>query len=196
MCPDLGTIARRAPVRVLSAALKDARGIRLGRFSLSERDGSRWHSWEWLDGGWPDGIFYMEPNHTEPSSCDALSKRYALSEHEVEVHSSTRGWDRSKRFYEVLRADDAHRHIATVGVGPSGLWWFEQQHGGVVELCPAWLVFRPCAPPTLDEVNRKRAWRQPLERGRDSLSMAPVVSPTEPGDPTWQRIATIAAWPV
>lgn len=153
----------RVPARQLNAALRTAEGERLGRFGLGEADG-RYHRWEWLDGSWPRQAFYMHPDVHEPAPSAALSRQYAMPGRleTVDLDAMAGLVRRVDAAFQVFRADDPDRDLATLLVAAGALHWLEIDAGGALELAPTWLGFRPFDG-ALPRLRYSRCVVQPLE---------------------------------
>lgn len=179
------------PPRVLCAALRDLAGHRIGRFGLYLRGAQIIHRWEWLGRPWPDVAFRMEPSAFELQPCPTLSRAYGMPSHATafcplnleRIEAGTR------RVYDIERVDGPVRHIASLAICDRRLHWLEAGLGGILELCPAWLVFEPRRaddnPPRY-----ARQWVQPeLQQSRPDTT--PAVIEQQPLPP----LSATLAWP-
>lgn len=133
-----------APIRLRAAALRDAEGVRLGRFGLEDGPDARCHRWEWLGKPWPDAPFQMLPDAFEPLPEPALSRTYDLP---AAIRSArlagVEAAEPTHRIYDVMRVDGPARRLAALVAYGHTLRWYEVSHGGVLEVMPEWLEFVP-----------------------------------------------------
>ncbi len=185
------------PSRAHAATLRNSLGRMMGRFGLHESEDGRTHRWEWFDGRWPDGDFYMAPDDLEPVPTASLCRQFALPAVIQPVMTADFEPRRGARIYEVTRVDGLHRRLATLVVARGELRWLEVDHGAPLELMPGWLWFRRC-----DEVRGafSRRLRQVAvdTRGRrvsrEPGDLGSVDLPDEPEVLVGARTGFAAAW--
>lgn len=132
--------------RIYTAVLRSVRGERLGRFSVTPRDGLDLHTWEWHGAEWPGEAIYMVPDAHERPADVQIGETYPARPdvHRVgEPLTTLRRFEDAARIYAVDRIDGHCQPLGLLAVTDRGLTWIESGVGGFHALAPALIRFTP-----------------------------------------------------
>ncbi|MCB9541333.1 MAG: hypothetical protein H6703_02650 [Myxococcales bacterium] len=134
--------------RIYTAVLRSVRGERLGRFSVTPRDGLELHTWEWHGAEWPGEAVYMVPDAQERPADMQIGETYSARpdvQLVAEPLTALRRFEAVERLYEVDRIDGHCHPLGLLAVTERGLTWLESGAGGFHALAPAHIRFTPRA---------------------------------------------------